>query len=666
MEILGKMAEQAWIKYICSKPNTLSEFEKSILQQSKNQSIVNIANPLPRMFRFQSSVHPTANLYSSLPFDRLHTLYKGLVEFILCWICCVIIRISSLDQKKYRYSMSSIDSAIQNFPRHHSLSVFGNFLFHAGITNHISVDMSVNSMASAYMMTGSLEAYKIPQLLFQLLLCIGVKGTIIPNTQQWCIDNKIGGKVKYNPTAVVLKAGFMVLELVLFYKVTSITTLNLKHLQQLILSTQEHANILQDLLQALCKNNKFSLSLKPHAICHNFAQVQREGVAANTDTASQEHSHHETAVVSFHSSSKRLKSRNNEMINHVVEQKMTRHLQKRVKLEDAENFKTNKLLQKVYDNHSSNLKSNLKTSAFETSYARIDHLGKVVLVFDTANNTWISKDSKSIISHPLLTSAIFDELLSSYADNREEIWNFEATSAVKILMTTPTTCTKYRLQLESGIKILPSADSGIEDFLIYATSKYVTERGHEHKQISYLKRYDSVEMSDNDYYQIMAIISIIQIDEGVESLLENLIITTEYSVVAKTRESKYLPYLELEFKYTRGHKQITICETEMINRPLCVVPFVENRSIIYSKDTALQRSIRFWAFNLKFVDRSLWQDFTAVTSALPALDTTELPFLINDARRILLMQARQAVQFENDINNEEDMFENDVGDDSNI
>ena len=233
--------------------------------------------------------------------------------------------------------MSSLDSLIQNFPRHHSLSVFGNFLFHAGITNFINVNMSVNSMSAAYMMTGSLEAYKIPQLLFQLLLCIGVKGKIIPNNQQWCIDNNI---TKFNPTAVVLKAGFMALELVLFYKVTSITSLNLQHLQKIILSTQEHVNVLSDLLQALCCTNKFSLSLKPHAICHNFSQVQREGVAGNTDTASQEHSHHETAVVSFNSSSKRLKSRNDQMINHVVEHKMTL-LQKRVKLEDENNFVNN-------------------------------------------------------------------------------------------------------------------------------------------------------------------------------------------------------------------------------------------------------------------------------------------------------------------------------------
>ena len=237
----------------------------------------------------------------------------------------------------------------------------------------------------------------------------------------------------------------------------------------------------------------------------------------------------------------------------------------------------------MYNNHSSISKSNLINSD-EISYSRVDRLGKVILIFDQTHNTWISKDSKKlIISHPLLTSATFDELLSSYADNRNNIWNLDAISAVRTLMTSPTTCTKYRLQLESGLRNLPSADSGIEEFLIYATSKYVTERGHEHKQITYLKRYDSVEMSDNEYYQIMAIISIIQIDDGVESLLENLIISTEYSVVSKTRESKYLPYLELQYKFVRGRKQITICETEMINRPLCVLPYVENRSILLTQ-----------------------------------------------------------------------------------
>ena len=74
-------------------------------------------------------------------------------------------------------------------------------------------------------------------------------------------------------------------------------------------------------------------------------------------------------------------------------------------------------------------------------------------------------------------------------------------------------------------------------------------------------------------------------------------------MASKTRESKYFPYLELEYKFVRGRKQITICETEMT---LCVIPYVENRSILYSTDQVSQRSIRFWAFNLQFVDRSLW------------------------------------------------------------
>ena len=71
-------------------------------------------------------------------------------------------------------------------------------------------------------------------------------------------------------------------------------------------------------------------------------------------------------------------------------------------------------------------------SADETSYSRIDHLGKIILIFDAVNNTWISKDSQQIIIHPLLASSTFDELLLSYADNINNIWNIEATSAVEI------------------------------------------------------------------------------------------------------------------------------------------------------------------------------------------------------------------------------------------
>ena len=73
-----------------------------------------------------------------------------------------------------------------HYPRHNALNVFGNYLFHSGISQFLGKgDITDAELSTMYLMSGSLEASKIPCLLFQLLISIGVDNTIVPNYTAW-------------------------------------------------------------------------------------------------------------------------------------------------------------------------------------------------------------------------------------------------------------------------------------------------------------------------------------------------------------------------------------------------------------------------------------------------------------------------------------------------
>jgi hypothetical protein len=174
------------------------------------------------------------------PYDRLHTLYKGIVEHCLAWISYCILLIGRIDISR-RNNFSTLDELIKTFPRHHSLVVFGHFLFHSGLSGYIKTDSTRNDSAGAYLLSGSLESYKLPALLFQVMLSIGFSGNIVPNTQSWCREHNLNMNI--NPTSLIVKAASMVLELVLFFKVTSITESNLIKLNSFIKMAIEQVNI---------------------------------------------------------------------------------------------------------------------------------------------------------------------------------------------------------------------------------------------------------------------------------------------------------------------------------------------------------------------------------------------------------------------------------------
>ena len=164
--------------------------------------------------------------------------------------------------------------------------------------------------------------------------------------------------------------------------------------------------------------------------------------------------------------------------------------------------------------------------------------------------------------------------------------------------------TFYRIQLEKGVRIRPSTDSGIAECIIQANSHYVSERGNDQKTILYTKRYDSVELfSDNDetdYQQVLCIISIIELQTS--RCVDNLVVICKYRVLVENSNAHILPYTELSYDIERRKLPFTICRIEDVNRPLCVIPrneFLQSQYLnpIYA-NIAILVQIKMWALNL--------------------------------------------------------------------
>ena len=209
LEIIGIEAEEAWIFKMRHKSS--KNVDKNKLESARDESVYNCANVLNQLFRYQMLSNPRHTIYNCTPYDKLHTLYKGINDHCISWICVVIMKISKLDDE-YSNSLATLDTCIKHFPRHNALNVFGNYMFHSGISQFLGKgEISESELSTMYLMSGSLEASKIPCLLFQLLISIGVDGTIVPNSTAWSRDNEA---LPRNPTDVIMKAGCMVLELV--------------------------------------------------------------------------------------------------------------------------------------------------------------------------------------------------------------------------------------------------------------------------------------------------------------------------------------------------------------------------------------------------------------------------------------------------------------------
>jgi hypothetical protein len=188
---------------------------------------------------------------------------------------------------------------------------------------------------------------------------------------------------------------------------------------------------------------------------------------------------------------------------------MFKLLNRRVKLKDAKKFDTNLALNSVYNYQSSSVSSS-STLNSDTSFERVNNLGKSVLNFSQSIQCFeFHGENKKYALHPFITLKTITALLLSFVDD----FNYSE-SAIAINQIVSGNNLTYCIQLEKGIRIRPSSDSGINECIIQANSHYTSERGNDQKTLLYTKRYDSVELfsepDELDYQQVLCIISIIE------------------------------------------------------------------------------------------------------------------------------------------------------------
>ena len=173
-------------------------------------------------------------------------------------------------------------------------------------------------------MSGGLEAYKMPILLFQVMMCICSSDDVVPDSNNW-LPKFTASNLVCNPKEVIVKAAAMVLEVVLFLNVESMNTLNLDKLDTFIKSTLVHVNKLYELKNALTGVNNFFGGLKLHALLHWTSQIKNFGMSFSFDTTSMEEAMKVNAIQNYGNTSRRSKTFIIEMTRNLLRRNICNH-----------------------------------------------------------------------------------------------------------------------------------------------------------------------------------------------------------------------------------------------------------------------------------------------------------------------------------------------------
>jgi hypothetical protein len=129
---------------------------------------------------------------------------------------------------------------------------------------------------------GGIDHQFIPSLLLQMLMCLGTKGDILPNTTKW--NSKFGIKLAFglgnigNITEIVYSSGFLVFDFFKSMQRSDYSITQIRDLQQIVKTLQVHMHRLYSLKQRLCNSNKPYRGIKLHIIKHVVDGILLYGV----------------------------------------------------------------------------------------------------------------------------------------------------------------------------------------------------------------------------------------------------------------------------------------------------------------------------------------------------------------------------------------------------
>jgi len=312
---------------------------------------------------------------------------------------------------------------------------------------------------------------------------------------------------------------------------------------------------------------------KIHALFHTQEQILWHGIPDVTDTMTMERAHCADAVELYALSSKQNSTQIIEITTMLLEKRYNALLSRRINNQDVEDSQSSVKLSNYLNYTIEKRKSRLvENDPDATNFERVNNLGKVKLVYN--NTQWELKNvNDKLPLHNFVSLSDLTVMLQAYAMEEFDEANVLAQQAILELIQNPNS-TKFSIQLEFGIKIIPSINSGMELTIIYATNNFVKERANDVRKNKIIKRHDSVEVGDSDYQQVLGILSVIQLSNTEETSIGTLIIGASYEVTIKNKFSKLMPYTELKYKFKENNRSldISIFELDYVNRPLRVIP----------------------------------------------------------------------------------------------
>ena len=192
--------------------------------------------------------------------------------------------------------------------------------FYGGASKYMSVaKSSAAALGQMSMNATRVEAQKYLSLCFQVMLCLGIDGSILPNTVIWSDTHIQRGNMakKMNVSDVVLHALSTSIEAGLCMKCKDPTVKDIVHIQLLLRSAVLHALRLFALKQGLLNIPvKHYAGVKFHGLFYHVGRdIIRFGAPSFYDTARFEHAHIADGVLAFRRTSKRKLTQESEMLN---------------------------------------------------------------------------------------------------------------------------------------------------------------------------------------------------------------------------------------------------------------------------------------------------------------------------------------------------------------
>ena len=178
-----------------------------------------------------------------------------------------------MDPSKFGNNIAQLDALMVQYLQVHSLKMKHKH-FPDGISPIVknAISGAAANRDSSTGGLGGIDHQFIPTLVLQLVMCIGTKGDIVPNTTAW--NNKFSKTLQFsiqnigNITEIIYSSGFLVFD---FYKTLQRSVFSLtqiRHLQQTVKTLQVHMHRLFSLKQRMCNSNKPYKGIKLHIIKH--------------------------------------------------------------------------------------------------------------------------------------------------------------------------------------------------------------------------------------------------------------------------------------------------------------------------------------------------------------------------------------------------------------